>query len=110
MSDGEFTIVTNGHHRDILDGWDLTPEEREQFDYIDWEKVEKGEESASFFRYRGEIYDLSEFEWTGTLMSGGVLATAVKQWDGFLSDSFFSGVLVRYVDDYEGVVVGTYFA
>ena len=32
----------------------------------------------------------------------------LKVWDGYLSDSFFSGVLVRYADDCESVVVARY--
>lgn len=97
----ELHIITNHVPRDIIDAWELTTTERERFDYIDWAGVESGSESASFFRYRGELYDLGEFEvWDNP-------ASPTRMgWDGFRSDSYFSGLVVRYVDDFERVVVG----
>jgi hypothetical protein len=97
-------IVTNHHTHPIIDGYELTIKERNQFDYIDWAGVIEGTDSASFFRYKGQLYDLHEFETT----YGIGAPTAFKGWDGYASDSFFSGTLVRYTDDYESVIVGTY--
>jgi hypothetical protein len=92
------TIVTNNVPRDVLGAHDLTPAEREQFDYLNWEAIERGEDSASFIRFRGSLYDLGEFEHTtGPNLSG---------WDGMQVDSFFSAVLIRYVDN-ERVIVAT---
>jgi hypothetical protein len=31
-------------------------------------------------------------------------------WDGYRSDSYFSGIVVRYVDDGERVIAGLYLA
>ena len=98
----ELRITTNYVPRDVIEGYELSEEERAEFDYIDWEKVEAGEESASFFRYRGQLYDLGEFQTSSELPAESVL----REWDGYLSDSFFSAVVVRYCDDYERVVVG----
>jgi hypothetical protein len=95
-------ITTNNHPREIVDAWELSPAERKEFDYIDWEKVEAGEESASFFRYKRQLYDLGEFDRTNTLSS----ASGLFGWDGFLSDSFFSAIVVKFVDDFERVIVG----
>lgn len=92
-------VITNNVPRDVIDGWELTPAEREQFDYIDWAAVEAGEESASFFRYRGTLHDLGDMPLApDSLRKLG--------WDGFASDSFFSGIAVRYVEECERVVVG----
>lgn len=98
------TIITNHVPRDIVDGWELTPQEREEFDYLDWDAIERGEDSASFVRYKGELYDLGDLERpTSDIFPG---------WDAYLSDTFFSGVLFRYVED-DGdwrIVMGRYYS
>lgn len=94
MSD-DVKIITNNHPRDISDAWSLTAEERAEFDYLDWPAIEEGRDSASFFRYRGQLYDLGSF----TL-------NAPQGWDGSMADSFFSGIVVRLVNDNEQVIVG----
>lgn len=99
---GRPTITTNNVPRDILDAYELAPAERADFDYLDWSAIERGEDSASFFRYRGQLYDLGEFERWDNPASPTRLG-----WDGFRSDSYFSGIVVRYVDDCERIVVGT---
>jgi hypothetical protein len=85
----------------VIDGYELSAAERAEFDYLDWEAIDEGAASAEFFRYRGELYDLGEFTvWDNP-------ASPTRQgWDGFRSDSYFSGLVVRYVDDFERVVVG----
>lgn len=101
----ELTIVTNNVPRDVLDASELTASERAEFEYLDWGALEAGEDSASFFRYRGEVYDLGEFQvWNGPQFS------PLAAWDGHISDSFFSGVLVRYVDDCERIIVGRFYS
>jgi hypothetical protein len=90
-------IITNHVPRDLIDASQLTLEEQKEFDYLDWEALEKGEDSASFFRYKGMLYDLGNF-----------LRTDISGWDGYSADSFFSGILVKYTDDNEGIIVGMY--
>jgi len=92
-------IVTNNVPRFTIDAFELTPAERADFDYHDWPAIDDGRDSATFFRYRGTLYDLGEF-----LSSG-----APAGWDGIACDTFFSATLVRLpADDYYGetVVVG----
>lgn len=117
------TIRTNHVPRPVINAWELTPEERKEFDYLDWEAIERGEDSASFIRYRGELYDLSEF--VRIVPQGGTDPNGFAHydhsgdlagWDGIRTDSFFSGLVVRYpreqgyrgetIFDYENVVVG----
>ena len=95
-------ITTNHVPRDVVDALELSADERAEFDYLDWPAIDRGEDSASFVRFKGELYDLGEFErWDNP-------ASPTREgWDGFRSDSFFSGLVVRYVDDCERVVVGT---
>jgi hypothetical protein len=92
-------ITTNNVPRPIIDGWDLTPEEREEFDFIDWAAVEAGNDNPAFFRYRGELYYLGDFmRWDGCGNE------ELLKWDGYNSDSYSTGLLVRYVGDYRVVV------
>jgi hypothetical protein len=92
-------IVTNHVPRDVIYGSELTVRERREFDFLGSEELETSE----FFRYRGEVYYLRDFMYaTPELRKLG--------WDGFLSDTFFSGVLIKYADEYgDSVIVGRYF-
>lgn len=104
---GDYKIITNHHLRDVLDGWSLTADERSQFDYINWPAVEEGTDSASFVRYKGELIDLSD-------MDGACNPETFPGWDSYKSDSFFSGLLIKYARtdsgelDSELVTVGRY--
>lgn len=99
MSD--FRIITNNVPRDVIDAWQLTAAERERFDYLNWPAIEDGRDSASFFRYHGELYDMGDFMRVEHVPS-------LDGWDGYASDSFFSGTVVRYTADLESVIVGRY--
>lgn len=103
-------ITTNNIPRDIIDAYELTAAEREDFDYLDWPAIEDGRDSASFFRYRGRVYDLGEFSADWGITRGTGLSSDLQGWDGYQSDSFFSGIVVRYVEDNERIVVGTFYA
>jgi hypothetical protein len=100
------TITTNNVPRPIIDAWELTVDERAEFDYVDWAGVEDGSESASFVRFKGQLYDLAEFErWDNPASP-----TRDTRWDGMRSETFFSGVLVRYTEDQDHVVIGSYYS
>ena len=98
-------ITTNNHPRYVVDATELTATERAKFDYIDWDAIDEGEAWASFVRYQGEMYDLGEFDNTRNLHGDSPL----HEWDGYLSDSFFSGLVIRFADEYcDSIVVGRY--
>lgn len=93
------TIITNNAKRDLLSGWELTDKERAEFDYI-----ENFEECGNiFFRYRGSLYDTGEFVRTPQ-------NEPFDRWDGVQPDTYFSGILIRYTNDFESVVVARYFS
>jgi hypothetical protein len=106
----ESKTITNNVPRLLIDAYELTTKEREDFDYLDWQAIDAGEASATFFRYRGSLYDLGEFMSTrGGGMFGGHLPedSPLMKWDGYFSDSFFSSVVVRFdPEDSDRIIVG----
>lgn len=91
-----YHVVTNHHPRPVLDWHDLTDEERDDLGYDG--------DGNTFFRYRGSIYDLNEFE---------AAPDRIKAlgWDGHQTQSYFDTVAVRWFDEdgnylgYDEVVV-----
>jgi hypothetical protein len=102
-------ITTNNVPRDVIDAYLLTEAERADFDYLPWDLIDKGEDSASFVRYKGELIDLGDVPSTYTYSPDGP-SSIFPGWDGYVSDSFFSGILIRYASDsdFESVIVGRY--
>lgn len=91
------TITTNNQPRFLLNWFDLTDKERSEFDYL---KTEEEQSEHQFFRYRGWTYDLGEFMRA---------PEELKPWHGYHGDSYFSGILVKYVGD-ESVICATYYS
>lgn len=84
------TIKTNNHSRPLLTRWEVPADVlAREFEWTD------PEDPGSFFRYRGVWYELSEFMRAPDHLPG---------WDGFHSDSAFSGVAVRLAEDCDSVV------
>jgi hypothetical protein len=102
------TIKTNRIPRDVLRWHDLTPKERAEFDYLD---TEERQDEASFMRYRNWTYDLGEFMRCPADSSPAPDSLGFSGWDGYHSDSYFSGILIRYPDsDCEQVIAATYYS
>lgn len=113
-------IRTNHQPRPILHPWDLQPDDLREFDYIvphegrTWMEQEKDwmDSGAQFFRYRGQLYDLGEFvRIVPPGQAGGGFAHYdhtgdLVGWDGIATDSYFSGTVVKLVDDGDSVIVG----
>lgn len=102
-------IKTNGQARPVLYWYDLTKPEQVEFDYM---KTDAAKEDGRFFRYKGAVYDLGEF--VRIVPKGGTgggfalydHSGDLAGWDGICTDSYFSGIVVRYADEFESVVVG----
>lgn len=92
-------IRTNNKPRNILQAYELTREELLEFDYLEGERLD----FASFFRYKGNVYDLGEFMLCPDSFQ-------YKGWQGIYSDSAFSGILIKYCNDFEQVIVAKYFS
>ena len=89
-------IITNNQPRQLIYGYELTEKQRQDFDYL--EDID----GNNFVKYKGNIYDVSEFMSTHNMDS-------LKGWDGYSSDSFFSGILIKYIDS-DTVIVGRYYS
>lgn len=104
------TIKTNNTPRPVLYWWELSDKERKEFDYID---ESKGDVFNTFIRYKGQVYDLGEFvrierKRTNPFTICPDDDSPLLNWQGAMSDSYFSGLVVKYVDDCESVIVGSY--
>ena|SRR5262249_15139044 len=99
------TVITNHHRREPVEAYELTAKERKEFDYYDWAAIERGEDNPQFVRYKGELLDLGEITEEADMIPGN--------WDRKASDSFFSGHVIRYVQDetYSDwyVIIGRYY-
>lgn len=79
--------ITNGHKRPILWWSDLTLAEQNELDYLD----DSCEGEPRFFRYRGNVYDLGDMMRPHESME--------DKYDAIETDSFFSAVGAKIVDD-----------
>ena len=105
-------ITTNNKPRAILYGYELTEKEYQDFDYLG-EYQSDDMQMAQFIRYRNELYYLGDFvriekpgqrtsHFTHTDYDG-----SLSKWDGILTDSYFSGIVIKWADDdFETVIVG----
>lgn len=91
-------IITNNHYRQILYFHELEPSEQDELK-DSYESVEE----STFFRYRGQVYDLGEFTRPSYLSNDYM---KLNKWDGMYGETFFSAVVVKYDDSCESVKVG----
>lgn len=69
--------------------------------------------TAEYVRYRGSVIPLSDFSADWGMTRGTGLPDAFRGWDGYLSDSYSSGLVIRYVRegdhvDTDRVIVGRF--
>lgn len=87
-------IVTNNQPRPLLDWSNLSEKEQEKFD---WLETEEEQCSATFFRYKGQVWCLDEF-----IRTSGELS---DNWDGVSATSAFSAVLIKYIHGLDDEIV-----
>ena len=95
----KLAIKTNGHRRGLVCMADLPPAAASDFDYVTGED----QYSPRFFRYRDAWYDVDEFQRAPAI---GELSA----YDGIHPNSYFSGVAVKWADDYESVIAARYYS
>ena len=88
------SIISNNQERPVIDWHDLTPKQQSEFNY-------DSAEESQFVIYKGWPYDVAEFM---AVRHNDELSA----WHGYSSDSFFSGVLIKFAPDCETVIMGRY--
>jgi len=81
-------VITNNHRRSFIDAHDVPDKVLEWYDWLD-------ENATGWICYQGHWTHITDY------MRGGV-----EGWDGYSSDSFFSGTLIKLLDD--KYIIGRY--
>ena len=112
-------IVTNHVPRDVVMGYQKDHKIlKDEFD-IETESMNDDEISdlcsMQFVKFRGVWYNLQDFITTSPVPWNHGLPEEFLDWHGYASDSFFSGTLLKYVEDndildYDRVVMATYYS
>ena len=98
------TIKTNNQPRQTVPGYVLFNNQavRFQFDFLTDEEFR----DESFVRYHGWWYAMGDFmrgDWSQD--------SELCKWDGYHSDSYFSGVLIKWADESgDEVIMGRYYS
>jgi hypothetical protein len=97
-------IRTNRHSRPLMMVCELPPKlqkkARKELDYRKGEDLE----TCQVFVFKGDVYDVNEFERIG------VDADIPKFWNGIKHWSYSNGIVVHWDEkEYDSVVVGTYY-
>ena len=96
-------IKTNNHWRPFKYGYEIPKKVLEEdFDWL------VDNEDDGFIYYCNRWYHLSEFMDLHNKIYCINPPEFMNGWDGYISDSFFSGVLIKLSDDSEMYQIGTY--
>lgn len=110
MSDTK--VITNNHEREIKYIWSMSDSEvkqvKKEFDWIDDSSTVSWDEEG-FIYYRDNWYCLSDFMSLHNKIYCPNPPEFMRGWDGYLSDSFFSGVLIKLLDS-DLCIMGWYYS
>lgn len=107
-------ITTNNQSRELVSLADIPVSAQSHFDYIEGDD----QFTERLFQYRGAWYDTHEFvrivkrSDVRTLGFGHTCDddSPLLAWHGIQTNTYFSGVVVRYVDAGERIIVGRIYA
>ena len=106
-------IRTDHIPRTLLTWHELPEAMQKEFDYITPDQ----QDSPRFVKYKGQYYDAIDtqrivVERTNASRMGWEMYVTPEEplaaWHAIASDSFFSGMVFRFDEDFEKVVVGVY--
>lgn len=93
-------IITNNKKRNLLHGFELPAKiyDKIRYDYM----VKEDFDNSLFFIYQNEIYSLSEFQKSDNIPE-------LKKWQGYITDTYFSGICIKIdIDDFP-VIIGRFY-
>lgn len=101
-------IISNYHKRPIIYGFELSERWRKEFDYLENDELD----SQMFVKYHDWIYSIGDFtNLHNRMWVSEDTAKQFKGWDGYINDTFFSGILVKVdKEDTEYVTMGRFFS
>ena len=98
-------IITNNQWRDFFYLWDL-PEKYQKTALADYDHLDEHESWDNWIIYKDRLYHLSDFMMTRPNVWGGYPELYNKGWDGCLSETFFSCVVIALSDSNEQYKIG----
>lgn len=96
---GELKIERIETEIEILDFYELTENEQKELNDYD------GYKDSSFFRYRGNVYDMSDF-----MKFQSIPNDAMKDYHAYKGETYFSGVLIKLSDCGDSLTVAQYWS
>lgn len=97
-------IITNNQPRHLILKCELSAKEQKEFDYLDT--------TDALFRYKGALYPIRDFvrivpraEASGYVHPADE-GSPLLAWHGIYTESYFSGVVIKYLPEEESVIVG----
>jgi len=96
----EVEIITNNQPRQLLDWVNLTKKEQKEIsDLLPSDMLD----GNLFFRYKKQVYPLSEILAVGRNPS-------LAKWGGYSPDTYFSGIVTKLVPEMDSIIVGRYYS
>ena len=103
-------IVTDNKRRVLVSLTDLPAKAMKEFEYIDEDSIH----DLRLVKYKGVWYDVRDTQriTVGNSFRGWDMYVTkdhpFAKWSAVISDSFFSGILFKFNEDFEQVIVGRY--
>lgn len=93
-------IKCNNKPRPIIYGFELSDKQKVDFNYLG-ENINENR----FFMYKNEIYDINDFMRVCDLHNN-----PFSGYHGYISESFFSGILIKLCDNSDYIIVARYYS
>ena len=93
-------IKCNNKPRPIMYGFELSDNKKLEFDYLG-----DNINDNRFFVYKNEIYDINDFMRVCDLHNN-----PFNGYHGYISESYFSGILIKLCEDSDYIIVARYYS
>ena len=105
----EVKIITNYHWREFIYLCEMSEADqmivRNQFDWIDESEIE----STLFMNYHDRWYALDDFMSLHNKIHSPNPPDFMDGWDGYLNDTYFSGVLIKVSEECDFYQIATFY-